>query len=159
MSKQGNWRSGSLLATLQPGKTWRQPTVSRITRLSGSGYYPWERVYHIHILNRMSNKAPPLTVHVTSKNHDLKEHTIGKGGDFQFHFRPNFWYNTVFNCVFKSGGKTKAFDIYKPGDYSYGSKICRLLKQRPVNWKVQDDGFYRSCDGENYQKMYDWGCP
>ncbi|KAL4273357.1 hypothetical protein GQ457_13G001470 [Hibiscus cannabinus] len=123
----------------------------------GLGYYPWEKVYHIHIQNRMSRTNPQLVVHVKSKNNDLKEHTIGYDGEFQFHFRPSFWHKTHFYCVFQSGKKVKTLNIFKPGVYKNETEACRRLKQRPLYWKVKDDGFYRSCDDKKFKKVYKWG--
>ncbi|KAK8623021.1 hypothetical protein V6N13_117916 [Hibiscus sabdariffa] len=122
----------------------------------GLGFLIWEMVYHIHLLNRMTSDDPPLTVHVKSKNDNLKERTVRKDGDFHFKFKPSFWGNTLFYCIFKHGDKTKVFDVFKSGDYKHEKLTCRLHRQRSLYWKVQEDGFYRSCDDEGYVKMYDW---
>ncbi|XVF65018.1 hypothetical protein PTKIN_Ptkin09bG0213100 [Pterospermum kingtungense] len=109
--------------------------------------------YHVHLLNRMSSNAQPLMVHVRSGDDDLKEHPVWLNGDFQFHFRLSFTRSTLFYCDFKHGNKSKRIVIFGDG-YKAESRVCH--KTETLYWKVTDDGFYRSCNDQNYVKLHDW---
>ncbi|WRX22153.1 Plant self-incompatibility S1 - like 10 [Theobroma cacao] len=71
-------------------------------------YWNWK--FHVHLLNRLSSNAHPLMVHVRSGDNDLGEHAVWRNGDFQFHFKLNFWETTLFYCDFTYGNKHKSCD-------------------------------------------------
>ncbi|TYH53007.1 hypothetical protein ES332_D09G067900v1 [Gossypium tomentosum] len=101
-------------------------------------YWNWK--FHVHLVNAMSDNSKPLMVHLKSKDNDLQEHPLWKNGDFQFHFKINFWETTLFYCTFKHGTETKVFNIFVHGDRYSESKVCKK-PNKTVYWKVQDDGF------------------
>lgn len=141
MSKVGgsNFRIMILMLVIS---NMAQPVLSKLFNVH------WGRTFHAHLINEMSSNAYPLMVHVMSGNNDLGEHPIWVHGDFQFHFKVNFWETTLFYSTFRYGNKFIRFDLWKP-------YTC-LKPRRTVFWKARDDGFYLSCDNENYVKMFSW---
>ncbi|XVF65016.1 hypothetical protein PTKIN_Ptkin09bG0212900 [Pterospermum kingtungense] len=108
----------------------------------------WGKAFHIHLLNQMSSNSSPLMVHVKSRDNDIGKHALWVNGDFQFHFKVNFWETTLFYSTFRYGNRYARIDLFHIYD-------C-LKPRKTVYWKVKDDGFYHSCDGQNYEKKYNW---
>ncbi|KAK8500875.1 hypothetical protein V6N13_061778 [Hibiscus sabdariffa] len=53
-----------------------------------------------------------LIIHCKSDDDDLGIQHVAYGKDFEFHFRPNIWGNTLFHCTMKFNRAAYWFDIY-----------------------------------------------
>ncbi|KAK8278838.1 hypothetical protein V6Z11_D09G069300 [Gossypium hirsutum] len=91
-------------------------------------YWNWK--FHVHLVNAMSDNSKPLMVHLKSKDNDLQEHSLWKNGDFQFHFKINFWETTLFYCTFKHGTETKTSSDTSATDADHDIRSTRLASSR-----------------------------
>ncbi|OVA02222.1 Plant self-incompatibility S1 [Macleaya cordata] len=107
--------------------------------------------YHVYVINDLG-KNIILYVHCKSKDDDLGKHWLKFGADFNWSFKINHFYTTLFYCDL-SWGKTKGhFDIFVAGR-DWGEcgheNICY--------WRAKKDGLYRyNAKGEFDERMFKW---
>ncbi|KAK2985182.1 hypothetical protein RJ640_010471 [Escallonia rubra] len=68
--------------------------------------------YELHVISRIPQSYPPLTIRCQSKDDDLGYHTLYAGDDFHWHFRSNAIGTTLYFCHFWWDSKQKVFDVF-----------------------------------------------
>ncbi|KAH6810359.1 hypothetical protein C2S51_024121 [Perilla frutescens var. frutescens] len=76
--------------------------------------------YTVHIVNNLPNNSNnPLLIHCASGDDDLGNHSLARTCDFNWSFRMNFFWTTLFFCRFRWEGKNVAHDVFTD-KLSYG---------------------------------------
>lgn len=101
----------------------------------------------------MSPNKVPLIIHCKSKNDDLGIHYLMVGDVFQFHFKINIWYTTLFWCHMTWGAKDTTIDVFRTGTIKESTLCQDSLK---CSWYVKEDGFYFLGDDPPKTKKYGW---
>ncbi|XP_048325942.2 self-incompatibility protein S1-like [Ziziphus jujuba] len=90
----------------------------------------------VHIFNGLKNES--LEAHCQSKDDDLVIEQIEVGGDFNWHFRTNFFKTTLFFCNLK-------WFLYHYCDHKHR------------RWRRKEDGIcFLDYDYQGYRFVYDW---
>lgn len=103
-----------------------------------------EKIVNVTINNELDADLE-LTLHCKSKDDDLGIQKLPFNGSFGFHFRPNFWFTTLYFCSFQWKDAFHRFDIYiADRDYNKCKTNCM--------WNVIVKG---PCMFNNNTKLFD----
>lgn len=69
----------------------------------------------VAIFNNLPNNDVPLTIHCQSRDDDLGYHNLTVGQSFNFTFRENIFWRTVFYCHFWWHPKDTSFAVFDKG--------------------------------------------
>ncbi|KAK8481705.1 hypothetical protein V6N13_061779 [Hibiscus sabdariffa] len=105
------------------------------------------RKTHVLVYNDLAS-GTDLIVHCKSDDDDLGVRHVAYGKNFEFHFRPNIWRNTLFHCTMKFNMAAYWFDIYVQ---DRDEDICDQCV-----WKVRLEG---PCLIAHREICYAWGPP
>lgn len=102
----------------------------------------------VNIYSEIS-RGPPLQVHCRLGNivDALKWTTVQYGEHVGWGFKPNFWGTTKYNCEFRSGDRTQAFDVWVD---DFFLSIWRRRPCKQCEWYVDEQGFFRKEAGGPY---------
>ena len=111
--------------------------------------------WKVYIHNKIKD---PITVHVRSKNDDLRNCTLPFNGIRDWSFYANINRRTLFyaNLYWKS--KTASFNVYDEGDFTKYCSTNKLFMGQKCYCLVRENGFYlsRRLDNPSPPKLHDW---
>ncbi|XP_051116124.1 uncharacterized protein LOC127241236 [Andrographis paniculata] len=96
-----------------------------------------------------------ISVHCSSKDHDIGTHIVRPHADFNFSVCNRFWADSKWTCdialvlVPRLHVKIEAFTSKMAGDFACGMK-------RQCYWDVNGYGFFFGEDLRKMKKKYDW---
>lgn len=104
-------------------------------------------ITYVHITNDLRPDLA-LTFHCKSKNNDLGIQVLHFNGNFQFHFRPDFWGTTQYYCSFEWKYTLHYFDIYITQRDHPKCNNC--------SWKIRPNGPCMPNSKFKYDVCYGW---
>lgn len=109
------------------------------------------RKFHVHVINGFMNQT--LETHCKSKDDDLGLQKISVIGEFQWHFRINYWGTTLYFCDMWWVGGHRHVDVFRVDDEfldnNCGDSNCR--------WMGKEDGIYLfNSEHNEYRFQYNW---
>ncbi|CAN1175000.1 S-protein homolog 21 [Linum perenne] len=112
----------------------------------------FKKSIHAHIVNQLSPNNV-LYVHCKCTDHDIGEHYVNVGSEFEWRFKEHAFFYTNWNCYL-------APDYHRHVYYSaYYDQIAGkyLDKENNIYWLVRDDGIYlRNFEKNTDDGMYPW---
>ncbi|KAK3017543.1 hypothetical protein RJ639_007415 [Escallonia herrerae] len=115
--------------------------------------------YELHVISRIPQSYPPLTIRCQSKDDDLGYHTLYAGDDFHWRFRNNVIGTTLFFCHFWWDSKQKVFDVFNMKVWADKCKVNNFGSLNTCYWMVNNLGFFftnRYSESGYWEKIYDW---
>lgn len=112
--------------------------------------------YRMHIINGFGNNQI-LHAHCKSKDDDLGLQDIPVNGDFQWHFRSNFFYTTLFFCNMWWSGGHLVFNVFDAKDEKLVTNCGDGLAGECM-WRMKEDGIYLyNMERHEYRLQHKWG--
>ncbi|XP_062147850.1 S-protein homolog 1-like [Alnus glutinosa] len=107
--------------------------------------------FSVHVMNGFKNQT--LQTHCQSKDDDLGLQLVPVNGEFQWHFRVNYFGTTLYFCNMWWVGGHRSFNVFWVNDdflvKDCGNSDCR--------WKAQEDGIYLyNSEHNEYHFYYNW---
>jgi hypothetical protein len=126
--------------------------------LTTNAWIPSKVKFFVHIENGLSSHT--LQAHCKSGDQDLGLQKISLGEEFQWGFRPNFFWTTLYFCNLSWVGGHKTFDAFRM-KYEFFYPFCGVsLENRNYLhcvWRAQDDGMYLwDVHSAQYYFQYKW---
>lgn len=106
----------------------------------------------VAILNNLSDNQD-VKLHCQSKDDDLGVHVVPFNGTFEWSFRVNFWFTTLFYCQFTWRDASSTFNIYEA---KRDDERCPTY----CPWEVRDDAVYGFTQAEHKSDIiFPWHNP
>ncbi|CAN0879320.1 S-protein homolog 1 [Linum grandiflorum] len=110
----------------------------------------WLSYYHVHIINELDN-AGSLLVHCHCTDHDIGEHYIVPGREFEWRFKEHIFRKTLWKCYLSPAPyNSRHVDFVAFDDFTvtFGNHVYWVAKEIGV--------FYRDADTLKDAFMFGW---
>ncbi|KAL6210885.1 hypothetical protein ACLB2K_016115 [Fragaria x ananassa] len=110
--------------------------------------------WHVHVVNGLSG-GRQLVVHCKSDVDDLGIHTLGPGGDFNWHFHVNLPGTTKFTCDWRAGNRHALTDVFwREAEHMWLRTKCNW---KACFWTAKDDGIYlKDIPANRDERVHPW---
>ncbi|KAF7844660.1 S-protein-like protein 2-like [Senna tora] len=90
---------------------------------------------HVRVYNGLDH-GNILTVHCKSSDDDIGTLVVRPGGFFEFSFKVDFFFTTLFHCTFQWPGVTHRFDIYDAVREDCLECYWRITESQPLDGRT-----------------------
>ncbi|KAL6210896.1 hypothetical protein ACLB2K_016126 [Fragaria x ananassa] len=110
--------------------------------------------WHVHVVNGLSG-GRQLVVHCKSDVNDLGIHTLGPGGDFNWHFYVNLPGTTKFTCDWRAGNRHALTDVF--WREAQHMRLWTKCNWKTCFWTAKGDGIYlKDIPANRDERVHPW---